>query len=353
MLSKKNIIKIVALLLATAALAAAVVMLRPDNHGDGAGPKRQGRIFYGYFNTDAALYDYSGDKDAVFSANAEAFRQELEACHELFDIYHDEALYGVNNAATINKNAGGEAVRVDRRLIDLLLFSKEMYYLTDGAVNVAMGAVLRLWHDCREEGEKIPTDEELKEASLHCNIEDIQIDEENSTVRLCDPEMSLDLGSVAKGFAIDCAAKTLRERGADSYVIDVGGNLYAIGSRPDGSAFKIYVRNPNGDENVAHFDVFGGAVATSGDYQRYYYVNGVRYHHIIHHQTLKPWYRYRSVSVYASSAALSDAMSTALFNLTEEQAEGMLDRLRDEYDGGVYATVRVYPDGRVAENKYS
>ena len=126
--------------------------------GDEA-PERKSRVTYGYFDTVATLYSFSGDEDEVFEANFRAFEAELRLCHELFDIYNEYD--GINNAATVNENAGGSPVKVDGRLIDLLLFSKEMHQKTGGAVNVAMGAVLGIWHAYRDAREGVPTDEEL------------------------------------------------------------------------------------------------------------------------------------------------------------------------------------------------
>ena len=104
---------------------------------------------YEYFNTVCTLHSYNGESKANFDKNVEAFLTMLEKYHKLFDIYYEYS--GVNNVCTINKNAGTEPVKVSRELIDFLLYSKEMYTLTHGKVNIAMGAVLKLWHDKREE----------------------------------------------------------------------------------------------------------------------------------------------------------------------------------------------------------
>lgn len=284
--------------------------------------ERKSRISYDYFDTVATLYSFSGDSNSAFDENFRAFEAELSLCHKLFDIYHEYD--GMNNVATVNKNAGKDPVKVDGRLIDLLIFAKEMHALTDGAVNVAMGSVLKIWHEYREQGKRIPEQAELLSASLHCDIDSVIINEAESTVYLSDPEMSLDLGSVAKGYAIDRCAAVLRARGAYSYAIDVGGNIYAIGSKSDGSAFKTGIENPTGGDYSAWIEVADGSVATSGDYQRYYIYGGVRYHHIINHETLFPAYFHRSVSIYSDSAALSDALSTALFNMDTNSAKALV-----------------------------
>lgn len=317
----KSTVKIVSSILISCLVLSALVSCNPpDSPVTSSG--RKNRVVYDYFDTVAVLYDYSDDSRETFEANFDAFCDELEICHKLFDIYNEYE--GVPNVATVNKNAGGGAVKVDKRLIDLLVFAKEMYVKTDGAVNVAMGAVLEIWHDYRTEGKSVPSSEILLEAGKHCDINDVIIDEKASTVRLADSEMSLDLGAVAKGYAIDLAASVLRGRGADSYVVDVGGNLYAIGKKPDGTPFKTGVTNPHSADFAAYIQLENGAVATSGDYERFYVVGGVRYHHIINHVTLYPSDYYSALSVCTESAALSDALSTALFNLPKSRAEQLV-----------------------------
>ena len=317
----KTTIKFTALVLALATAFFALCACSATDGGTGSGG-RKSRITYDYFDTETTLYSFAGDANAAFDANFAAFEEEMRICHELFDIYNEYD--GKSNAMTVNKNAGIAPVKVDKRLIDLIVFAKEMHQKTDGAVNVAMGAVLKIWHEYRQKRTGVPTSAELSEAGAHCDINAVIINEEESTVYLADAEMSLDLGAVAKGYAIDLAAEVLRQRGALSYAIDAGGNLYAIGTKKDGTAFKTGIENPDGGDYSAYLDVKDGAVATSGDYQRYYIFGGVRYHHIINHLTLFPAMYHRSVSVYSDSAALSDALSTALFNLTGDEGEALI-----------------------------
>ncbi len=304
---KRNLLKLISLVIAIVLLTATLGSCEKNKPAE-----RKSKIYYAYFDTVATLYDFSGDEESIFDANCRAFEEEISLCHKLFDIYH--SYEGIVNIKDINDAAGGEALTVDVRLIELLEFSVEMYEKTNGAVNIAMGSVLKIWHTYRELGTSIPAEDELLSAAQHCDISKIEIDKEKRTVRLADPEMLLDVGAVAKGFAIDRAVSVLRSRGAESYAVDIGGNLYAIGSKADGTAFKTGVENPDGGDYPCIIDVVNGAVATSGDYQRFYTVGGVSYHHIINSETLYPSRFHRSVTVYSNSAALSDALSTALFN---------------------------------------
>ena len=339
-------VKFLAMALVTVIFAAAIFSC-----GENEGDERKSRVFYEYFDTVTTLYDFSGGTQEAFSANAHAFIEEISICHKLFDIYH--SYEGLINIKTLNENAGNGPLKVDARIIEMLTLAKDAYEKTDGAVNVAMGAVLKIWHECRDDARKkppvlrVPTDEELRLAAEHCDINKLIIDEKEGTVELLDPEMSLDVGAVAKGFAIDRSAQLLRQRGAVSYAIDVGGNLYAIGAKADGTPFKTGVENPNGGEYLAYIDVSDGAVATSGDYERGYTVDGKNYHHIINGKTLYPEYYYRSVSVYSDSAAKSDALSTALFNVASyDEAREIINAV-----GGVREVIFIEPDGKVQKIK--
>ena len=142
-------------------------------------------------------------------------------------------------------------VVVDAKIINLLLKSREIYNITGGKTNVAMGAVLSIWHEYREAGiedpenAELPPMDELKEAALHVNIDDMIIDEAASTVYLRDPLMSLDVGAVAKGYATEQAAEAIEASGRTSVLLSIGGNVRAIGVKPDGSAWNVAIQNPD------------------------------------------------------------------------------------------------------------
>ena len=297
--------------------------------GDGAGKPSAAqpntRVFYDYFDTWGTLYDYSGASYESFSRVADEVEALIKEYHELYDIYGFYS--GKNNLATINANAGGDPVPVDGKIIELLKFSKEVYEITNGETNVAFGAVLSIWHDYREAGVAIPDIADLREAAKHCDINCVIIDEARGTVQLTDPEMSLDVGAVAKGFAVEKVAEYIKSRGLDSYFFDMGGNLRAIGAKPDGSAWRAASKNNTDGSYAAIFELRDSALVTSGSSERAYFVDGVRYHHIIDRVTLFPENRYLSVSVHAPSSALADALSTAVFNMEIEEAEALVSQM--------------------------
>lgn len=286
------------------------------------------RTFYEYFDTVSTLYDYSGKSDEYFRENTALVEARLEYYHRLFDVYNEYD--GITNLATVNRLAKCGEVKVDKELIDFLEYAVKMHELTDGNMNIAMGSVLSIWHKYRETGKAIPTESELRAAAEHSDIKNLVIDKENLTVRFIDPEMSLDVGAVAKGYAVERIAEELIAKGVSSYVLDVGGNLRAIGTKVDGSTWRTGVQNPDfyaSERYVYYLDIADTAVVTSGDYQRYYIVNGVEYHHIINKDTLMPADYFSSVTVVTKDSGLADTLSTALFNMDYESGVELLSTL--------------------------
>ncbi|OON85842.1 thiamine biosynthesis protein ApbE [Oribacterium sp. C9] len=294
--------------------------------------------FLDVFDTVSMEIGYEPDEETFKSRYKDSHDLLLKE-HQLFDIYNDYE--GVNNIKTINDNAGKEPVKVDEKLIELLKWGKEVYTLTDGKLNIAYGAVLRLWHDKREIGMadpskgELPDEEALREAAKHTNIDDVIIDEEAGTVFLKDPEMSLDVGGIAKGYATEDAAKLIEGAGSDSFMLNLGGNLRAIGLKNNTEKWVCPVENPTfrdnqtGDQYAVVTYLEDASLVTSGDYERYYVVDGERYHHIIDPDTLYPAKYHRSVTILTHDSALADALSTALFCMSVEDGKALIKSVSD------------------------
>lgn len=270
------------------------------------------------FDTVTSVVGYARSQEE-FDAVAEEIFADLLEYHRLFTIYH--RFEGMENLCTVNELVDGShrVVTVDSRIVDMLLYAKEMYALTEGRVNIALGSVLSLWHEVRTEGEndpfsaRLPDPKALAEAALHTDIEQLIIDEVNSTVFLADPAMRLDVGAIAKGYAVEQIARKLEEAGISGYVLNVGGNVRTIGTKADGTPWSVGIENPDGEDYLALLSLSGQSLVTSGSYQRYYIVDGKQYHHIIDPETLFPAEGYRSVSLIVEDSGLGDALSTALF----------------------------------------
>ena len=313
-------------------------------------PKGIGKPYFEFFDTVSYVYSYAGDSTEVFDENCETVANILSEYHALFDIYYEHS--GINNLCTINKMAGGEPLAVDEKLIDFLLYAKELYEKTNGEMNVMMGSVLKLWHDCRTEAgtdpqnSRIPTDAELSEASKYVGFEFLEIDEENNTVRITDKNAKIDVGALGKGYATEKAAQALEEKGVKHYVLNIGGNIRIIGTKVNGESWKTGIKNPKNPNNEfsAYINLADTSCVTSGDYERYFTVDGEKYHHIIDGDTNMPANYFSSVTVVCKDSGLADALSTALFCMSYEEGLELIESI-----GGV-GVIWIYPDGEV---KYS
>ena len=290
---------------------------------------------FDYFDTVTSIKGYAESEEAFNEISAELL-DLLGEYHRLFTIY--DRYEGLENLRTINdvKDGAHQVVKVDARIIDMLLYAKEMYAKTGGKVNVAMGSVLSIWHNYREAGDadpknaELPPMEALVEAAEHTNIDDLIIDKEAGTVFLADPQMKLDVGAIAKGYAVEMVARSLEEKGIGGYVINVGGNVRTVGIKANGEKWIAGIENPDNSSDKAYLEYIaleGEALVTSGSYQRYYIVDGKAYHHIIDPDTLMPGVNYTSVSVVCKSSSDGDALSTALFCMTLEEGMALAESL--------------------------
>lgn len=305
--------------------------------------KRYQASFLTLFDTVTSIVGFAESEEA-FEKIVNEIHDQLEAYHQLFDIYNDYE--GINNIKTINDQAGIAPVKVDPVLIGFLQDCREYYDATGGAVNVAMGSVLSLWHETRNEGindpenAKLPEEEALREAAEHCSFDTVIIDEEYSTVYLEDPKQCLDVGAIAKGWSTQRVCENLPA----GFLVSVGGNVCASGPKPEGdSPWVVGIQNPDGDADDYLHTVYVNreSVVTSGDYQRYYTVDGKKYHHIIDPNTLYPAEKWKSVSIVCADSGLGDALSTALFLLDMEEGQKLLDQYEAQavwvdLDGEIY-----------------
>lgn len=277
------------------------------------------------FDTVTTIVGYADSKED-FEAQAQAIHDELLEYHRLFDIYNDYD--GIHNLKTVNDQAGIAPVEVDGRIISLLLECRQIWQVSGGKVNAAMGSVLSLWHQARSQGlddpanARLPDEVALAQAGKHTGFDLVVIDQGASTVYITDPEVQLDVGAVAKGWSVQAVAGHL----PSGLLLSVGGNVCATGPKDEnGTPWVIGIQNPDGDDYLHTLYLTRGSVVTSGDYQRAYTVDGVSYHHIIDPDTLYPSRYWRSVTVVCADSGIGDALSTALFLLPQEKGQALLD----------------------------
>ena len=318
---KKMISLVLAAALAASVLASCKSRRKAEKHSG---------VFYNVFDTVITVISYQEsdeDFDRLLSYAKERFAQ-LDKYYDIYNGYTE-----INNIKTINDNAGIAPVKVDKEIIDMLDFAVECYETTGGLTNIAMGSVLREWHNAREFFEAggegyLPDMATLREKAEHIDISCLVIDHENMTVYITDPQMSLDVGAVAKGYATELVARELAEK-YDNFAISAGGNIRTHGKPKDGRDYwSIGIQNPMVDENyamiggninIAHFDSDMSLVC-SGGYQRFMVVDGVRYHHIVDPYTLFPKDIYAGVAILTENSGLADALSTAVFLMEPDDA---------------------------------
>ncbi|MBQ0072356.1 MAG: FAD:protein FMN transferase [Spirochaetales bacterium] len=309
-------------------------------------PQGRGKVWYNFFDTVSYIYSYAGDSDELFNERTDSAADILYEYHKLFDIYYEYS--GVNNLRTINLNAGGDPIKVDQKLIDFLLYAKELYGVTKGEMNIMMGSVLSIWHDARTaKTPYLPDRALLEEAYRHTSWESLEIDEENGTVRLLDPKASIDVGALGKGYATEMAGRYLEEIGATSYVLNIGGNIRIVGTKLDGSGWRTGIKDPKNPDNAfkVELTIADCACVTSGSYEKYFVLDGVRYNHVIDRDTLAPAVYFDSLTIITDDSGLADALSTALFCMSYEDGLELTQSL------GNVDVIWIFRDGSVKYTK--
>lgn len=283
--------------------------------------------FFGCFDTVVIFTAYTRDQ-AEFQTYAGLVESEMLRYHRIFDKYN--AYEGVNNLYLVNQSAGKAPVAAEPELMDLLVTVRGWRERYGGALNPAMGAVLELWHDAREEGVSLPDEAALREAAEHMDYDQVVLDEEAGTVYFEDPALSLDVGAVAKGYAAQQTAETLRENGLDSFLLNAGGNVVCGGKPLDGRDFWVVgVEDLDGVSTRETLGAVNLSIVTSGDYQRYYTVDSVNYHHLIDPETLYPAAHMHAVTILHPDSALGDFLSTTAFLLPYEESRALIESIPD------------------------
>lgn len=283
-----------------------------------------------------------GENAAENAANAAAKINELSALWSVTD--ESSELYRLNHS-------GGMPMEVSAETAELIRFSLEMGEDTGGALDITLYPVLREWGFTTGEY-RIPDEERISELLSARGTPEIY----GSTVAL--PEgTELDTGAVAKGCTGDILAEQLRSAGVTSALLDLGGNIHAVGGRADGSDWRLGIKDPRGEGNIAVLELRDKAAVTSGDYERYFIgEDGVRYCHILDPKTGRPADSgLCSVTVIGEEGRLCDALSTALFVMGKDAAKeyrlsrGGFDMILIDTDGNILITEGIEEDFFPAE----
>jgi len=236
----------------------------------------------------------------------------------------------------INQEAASRPIKISDRLVHII--DKSLYYskISNGAFDITVGTIGR-HYDYRKRNK--PTETFINKKLKHIDYKYIKLDRINKTIKFSNDQTKIDLGGIAKGYAISEGIRLIKKFGIKNAYLSAGGDSYAIGTR-NKQPWLIAIKDPRKKENNIAIPVSNIALSTSGDYERYFMENEQRYHHILNPKTGKSAKKSVSVTVLGNSAMDTDALSTTLFVLGEK--EGL--KLINTIDG--YDAIYVYPDGR-------
>lgn len=311
------------------------------------------------FDTFVSFTAYTVN-EAEFEKYTDTLKNAFQSYNKLFDKYN--TYEGINNIKTINDQAGIAPVKVDDAVIELLKLSKSYDELSDHQFDITMGGVLEIWHQYRDAGtiannegkeSSIPSEAELKKAEADSGWNNIEINEEEQTVYITNQNTSLDVGGVAKGFSVEKIAEQLEKDGLSSAIINAGGNVRLIGSKPDGSEWSVGIqipdlKNQQTDSLLSLKFNDSSSFVTSGDYQRYYMYGDEIMHHIIDPDTLFPARHSRSVTVICQNSGVADILSTTLYTMSYQEGNAFLKKLKETQNLSVDA-IWVYDGLQPAE----
>ena len=292
----------------------------------------------------------------TFTAYGERAEEALDAARQ--QIQDVEALWSVtdeNSEIYRANHSGGQTIQVSEETAAILSFALEMAEKTGGALDPTIYPVLEAWGFTTDQ-KQVPSDEEIASLLAYVGYSRISLEGTQLTV----PEgMELDLGAVGKGYTADLVTETLAGYGVESAVISLGGNVQAIGSRPDGSDWRIGIREPWGEGNLGILEVSDAGVVTSGGYENYFEDGeGNIYWHILDPKTGHPANSgLQSVTIVSTAGKLCDALSTALFVMGADGAEnywrenGGFDMLLVTDDGEILITEGIAQQFTLGENR--
>lgn len=275
-----------------------------------------------------------------------------------------EDILSINKLGTeldkVNSMSGKEPLKVTDDTFKVVAQGLKYSKLSGGALDITVGPLVKLW-GIGTDAAKVPSEEEIKEKLPLINYNDIVLDEINKTIFLKRENMIIDLGAIAKGYAADEVAEILTQNNVKSAIIDLGGNIFALGSKLDGSNWKIGVQDPEDARgaSIGYIEVVNKSIVTSGIYERYFESNGKKYHHILNPKTGYPYENeILGVSILTDKSIDGDSLSTTLFALGIEKGlefvnlQPGVEAIFISKDHNLYLTEGLKNNFHLTSNKY-
>ena len=275
------------------------------NSKDDSKPLSKTEYFMGTVVT-GTLYDNKSEKiiDKAF--------EEVKKIEQLVSINMDGT-----ELDEVNNNSGIKPVKVSDDTYNIIKKGLEYSSLTNGSFDITIGPLVKLWSIGLPEA-KVPTLDEIKGTLKYINYKDVEINDSEKTVFLKKTGMIIDLGGIAKGYTADVIAQTLKDEGVEKAIIDLGGNIYALGEKSENTLWRIGIQNPDQTrgEIVGSINVKDKSIVTSGIYERFIEQDGVKYHHILSPESGYPYdNEIAGVTIISDKSIDGDALSTSVFSM--------------------------------------
>jgi len=272
--------------------------------------------------TELRVTVWSADDARVDTVTTAVFR-EFDRLDAMMSVWKDNS-----DIVRLNAAAGEHAVPVSTETREVLRIARQISEQTEGTFDITFGALSGLWKfDYQDKDESVPDGRDIQQRLALVNYRDVVVDDTDGTAMLRRKGMRVNLGGIGKGYAVDRAVGILRGSRLDDFMIQAGGDMYVAGKHGD-RPWRLGIRDPRGpaDRIFAALDLQDGTFSTSGDYERFFIKNGIRYHHIIDLRVGQPARLCRSVTLVTERAVIADALAKGVFILGPDAGMALIER---------------------------
>lgn len=263
------------------------------------------------------------DDEKSANAHIDAAIVEIQRIEKLMTTFSEESQTNL-----INRNAGIQAVSVDKEIFDLIERSLRISKITDGYFDISYGGIDKSFWNFDKEMKELPNTELIKEHLKLVNYQNIILNRENQTAFLKEKGMRIGFGGIGKGYAAEIAKQVLQKRGVNSGIVNASGDLTTWGTQANGKPWTVGIADPdNSRQPFSYMNITDMAIATSGNYEKFVVINGEKYSHTINPKTGMPVSGVKSVTVFCPNAEIADAMATPVSIMGIDAALNMVNQI--------------------------
>lgn len=274
--------------------------------------------------SELRLTAWTADEPRAISAFEEVFH-EFDRLDRLMTTWRDDS-----DVRRVNAAAGDHPVPVAPEVREVLHLAREASELTEGKFDITFGALADIWKFDQDQDDTVPDAAAIARRLPLIDYRKVEVNDSEGTAYIASKGMRIHLGGIGKGYAVDRAVVILHKRGLNDFIIQAGGDMYAGGLK-GGRPWRLAIRDPRGPEDkiFAAIDLSNGTFSTSGDYERAFFKDGVRFHHILDPATGQPARGSRSVTLVTARAVFADALAKGVFILGARKGLALIERLPD------------------------